>query len=262
MRRCLSAFALANRLRRARTACLPARPGLYVGRGLWYPEGARYKWHDGYWTRPPYDGAYWVEPYYVDRQYFAGRWEGARGYVYHNHRWDRGRQRDQSRNPAPTIAATVAANFQHADRVLRVREDTMSKANRGFASMPPEKRRRLASMGGRAAHEKGRAHEWTTEEARTAGRKGGRRLFRTAGTGAGESRSRPVSVSRCSNYSRSPGVDCTAGPHTTVAVPYSTRTRIVTCSPVRTADMCSGGASAIKSDLGLGIWSPGKPVLE
>jgi general stress protein YciG len=49
----------------------------------------------------------------------------------------------------------------------------MSKANRGFASMPPEKRRRLASMGGRAAHEKGRAHEWTTEEARTAGRKGG-----------------------------------------------------------------------------------------
>jgi uncharacterized protein len=49
----------------------------------------------------------------------------------------------------------------------------MSKADRGFASMPPEKRRRLSSMGGTAAHQKGRAHEWTTEEARTAGRKGG-----------------------------------------------------------------------------------------
>jgi hypothetical protein len=68
--------------------------------GYQYPEGGRYKWHDGYWTRPPYDGAYWVEPYHVDSQYFAGRWEGARGYVAHNHRWDRGRQRDQSRNPS------------------------------------------------------------------------------------------------------------------------------------------------------------------
>jgi len=49
----------------------------------------------------------------------------------------------------------------------------MSKASRGFASMSPEKRRRLASLGGTAAHKLGRAHEWTTEEARTAGRKGG-----------------------------------------------------------------------------------------
>ena len=49
----------------------------------------------------------------------------------------------------------------------------MSNADRGFAGMPPEKRRRLASMGGTAAHKKGRAHEWTTEEARMAGRKGG-----------------------------------------------------------------------------------------
>ncbi len=46
-------------------------------------------------------------------------------------------------------------------------------AKRGFASMDPEKRREIASKGGRAAHEKGTAHEWTSEEARSAGRKGG-----------------------------------------------------------------------------------------
>jgi general stress protein YciG len=39
--------------------------------------------------------------------------------------------------------------------------------------MSPEKQREIASKGGRAAHEKGTAHEWTSEEARSAGRKGG-----------------------------------------------------------------------------------------
>ena len=47
------------------------------------------------------------------------------------------------------------------------------KERRGFASMSPEKQREIASKGGRAAHEKGTAHEWTAEEARTAGRRGG-----------------------------------------------------------------------------------------
>lgn len=44
---------------------------------------------------------------------------------------------------------------------------------RGFASMDPEKQREIASRGGRAAHAKGTAHEFTPEEAREAGRKGG-----------------------------------------------------------------------------------------
>jgi general stress protein YciG len=44
---------------------------------------------------------------------------------------------------------------------------------RGFASMSPEKQREIARKGGRAAHEKGTAHEWTPDEARAAGRKGG-----------------------------------------------------------------------------------------
>ena len=47
------------------------------------------------------------------------------------------------------------------------------KERRGFASMTREKQREIASKGGRAAHEKGTAHEWTTDEARSAGRKGG-----------------------------------------------------------------------------------------
>jgi general stress protein YciG len=44
---------------------------------------------------------------------------------------------------------------------------------RGFASMDDEKQREIASKGGQAAHEKGTAHEFTPEEARQAGRKGG-----------------------------------------------------------------------------------------
>jgi general stress protein YciG len=44
---------------------------------------------------------------------------------------------------------------------------------RGFASMDANRQREIASKGGRAAHEKGTAHEFTPEEARAAGRKGG-----------------------------------------------------------------------------------------
>ncbi len=51
--------------------------------------------------------------------------------------------------------------------------DGVRKERRGFASMSIEKQREIASKGGRAAHEKGTAHEWTPDEARAAGRKGG-----------------------------------------------------------------------------------------
>ena len=47
---------------------------------------------------------------------------------------------------------------------------------RGFASMAAEKQREIARKGGRAAHEKGKAHEFTTDEARMAGRKGGEKV--------------------------------------------------------------------------------------
>ena len=51
--------------------------------------------------------------------------------------------------------------------------DGVRKERRGFASMSADKQREIASKGGRAAHEKGTAHEWSPDEARQAGRKGG-----------------------------------------------------------------------------------------
>ncbi len=49
----------------------------------------------------------------------------------------------------------------------------MAKEDRGFASMDRSKQREIASKGGKAAHQKGTAHEWTSDEAREAGRRGG-----------------------------------------------------------------------------------------
>ena len=48
-----------------------------------------------------------------------------------------------------------------------------TKGGRGFASMDEEKQREIASKGGKAAHEKGTAHEFDSASARAAGRKGG-----------------------------------------------------------------------------------------
>jgi uncharacterized protein len=50
---------------------------------------------------------------------------------------------------------------------------TIRKTPRGFAAMDPQAQRAIAAKGGRAAHQKGTAHEFTSEEARVAGRKGG-----------------------------------------------------------------------------------------
>jgi general stress protein YciG len=46
------------------------------------------------------------------------------------------------------------------------------KTKRGFASMDPARQREIASLGGKTAHRDGRAHQFTSEEARAAGRKG------------------------------------------------------------------------------------------
>lgn len=48
------------------------------------------------------------------------------------------------------------------------------KAKKGFAAMSPEKQREIASKGGTAAHQQGKAHQWTPSTAAEAGRKGGR----------------------------------------------------------------------------------------
>lgn len=47
------------------------------------------------------------------------------------------------------------------------------KSVRGFAAMASEKQKEIARKGGRAAHEQGVAHEWSSHEAREAGKKGG-----------------------------------------------------------------------------------------
>ncbi|MBC7469905.1 MAG: conidiation-specific protein 10 [Ramlibacter sp.] len=60
----------------------------------------------------------------------------------------------------------MTSNNQSGNQVKR-------GSSRGFASMDPQRQREIASEGGRAAHERGTAHEFTSEEAREAGRKGG-----------------------------------------------------------------------------------------
>jgi general stress protein YciG len=51
--------------------------------------------------------------------------------------------------------------------------DQAKRSHRGFASMDPSKQREIASKGGRAAHAQGRAHEFSADEAKVAGKKGG-----------------------------------------------------------------------------------------
>jgi hypothetical protein len=65
--------------------------------GYWYPVGHHYKWHPGYWTLPPYGGAYWVGPKYEGGRFFNGYWAGDRGRFEHDHHWDRGHERDRDR---------------------------------------------------------------------------------------------------------------------------------------------------------------------
>ena len=76
------------------------------------------------------------------------------------------------------------------------------KSRRGFASMDPSRQKEIASKGGRAAHQKGTAHEWSSDEARSAGQKGGIAVSRdrahmaAIGREGGESRSRASRAAR------------------------------------------------------------------
>jgi len=73
----------------------PVSPGVgysYVD-GYWYPVGNRYTWHQGYWTRPPYEGSQWTAPHYEGGMYYQGYWNGNNREVAHDHRWDRDHKR-------------------------------------------------------------------------------------------------------------------------------------------------------------------------
>ena len=84
------------------------------------------------------------------------------------------------------------------------------KSKRGFASMDPSRQRDIASKGGKAAHAKGTAHEWTADEARRAGRKGGEVVSRdrahmeAIGRAGGEARgrARQAAAQQAANGSR------------------------------------------------------------
>ena len=82
-------------------------------------------------------------------------------------------------------------------------EDNVAKEDRGFASMDRAKQREIASKGGKAAHQKGTAHEWTSEEARDAGRKGGiashQRRREQMGGGSSDTESEPGGSSESRN---------------------------------------------------------------
>src|ERR1700722_11266540 len=67
---------------------------------------------------------------------------------------------------------TFMMDSEHSG-AAEINRGVRTTSRRGFASMDREKQREIASKGGKAAHMKGTAHEFTADEARQAGRKGG-----------------------------------------------------------------------------------------
>ncbi len=105
---------------------------------------------------------------------------------------------------APSMNAAVNAAVNAAGAALAqpiapaIRPRT---SRRGFAAMDKTRQKEIASAGGRAAHERGNAHEFTSEEARQAGRKGGqavsqnRQHMATIGRKGGVARGQRLEVS-------------------------------------------------------------------
>ena len=85
---------------------------------------------------------------------------------------DRERQREVSNESARGARATGGESGSRSDNASES-GSAQRRSNRGFASMDRSKQREIASKGGRAAHQKGTAHEFDSSEARAAGRKGG-----------------------------------------------------------------------------------------
>ena len=67
----------------------------------------------------------------------------------------------------------MAANQTQQGSTKQADARQSGAVNRGFASMDPQRQREIASVGGKAAHQRGTAHEFTSQEARDAGSKGG-----------------------------------------------------------------------------------------
>jgi WXXGXW repeat (2 copies) len=76
----------------------PVQPGpdyMWIN-GYWYPVNARYVWHAGYWTRPPYAGAHWVAWHHDGERFYGGYWDGPHGRFEHDHEWDKHQDRDEN----------------------------------------------------------------------------------------------------------------------------------------------------------------------
>jgi general stress protein YciG len=70
------------------------------------------------------------------------------------------------------------AEMTNNNEMPRSGDSRTTKSKRGFASMDPAKQKEIASKGGRAAHQQGVAHQWSSDEAREAGKKGGEAVSR------------------------------------------------------------------------------------
>lgn len=86
---------------------------------------------------------------------------------------DRERQREVSNESARAARPSNGENAARDESAPESGSAPRGRSNRGFASMDRNKQREIASKGGRAAHQKGTAHEFDSGEARAAGRKGG-----------------------------------------------------------------------------------------
>ncbi|MGH9457747.1 MAG: KGG domain-containing protein [Thermoanaerobaculia bacterium] len=103
-------------------------------------------------------------------------------------------------------------------------------SSRGFASMDPDKQKEIARKGGRAAHAKGTAHEFTPDEARAAGRKGGEVVSRnrehmaTIGRRGGERRGQKRATGGDGRQAQPAGqTESAAGTETARALPRPDR---------------------------------------
>lgn len=70
-------------------------------------------------------------------------------------------------------ASAPRADAQQGNSNFQTSETPRKKQRRGFAAMDPSKQKEIASKGGRASHAHGTGHEWNSDSARAAGRKGG-----------------------------------------------------------------------------------------
>ncbi len=89
-----------------------------------------------------------------------------------------------------------------------------ARAKRGFAAMDPKRQSEIASKGGRAAHAKGTAHQFSSEEAREAGRRGGRAVS--------QDRAHMADIGRAGGKARSRGLDSDGEERAEVVSPAAT----------------------------------------